>query len=105
MFGLALSAPDADGFKTLYFHSMSSNTEFSIPTKLIRDKEALAKPDYWKQARVEGNKGLNTQGTAMMMDPETNIIYFTQLNKNAIACWDTKMELNPDTFREYLFLY
>ncbi|KAG8034308.1 hypothetical protein G9C98_007384, partial [Cotesia typhae] len=99
MFGMALSPPKEDGSKTLYFHSMSGIHEFAVSTSLIKNQTALADPKYWTQFHVVGNKGPLTQGTSSMCDLETGIIYFTQLNKNAVACWDTKMDLNPDNFR------
>lgn len=100
LFGLTLSPPFANGSKTLYFHAMSSTTEFSVSTDLIKDEQSLDKREHYKQFRVVGNKGKNSQGTSMVLDPATNIIYFTQLNKNALACWDTHMDLNPNTFRK-----
>ncbi|XP_044595150.1 protein yellow-like isoform X2 [Cotesia glomerata] len=99
MFGMALSPPKEDGSKTLYFHPMSGIHEFAVSTSLIKNQTALADPKYWTQFYVVGNKGPLTQGTSSMYDLETGIIYFTQLNKNAVACWDTKMDLNPDNFR------
>ncbi|KAF7997517.1 hypothetical protein HCN44_006088 [Aphidius gifuensis] len=99
IFGLALSSPKEDSSKTLYFHSMAGVNEFSVSTNLIKNQTALAERDSWRQFHVVGNKGPNTQGTSSMMDLETGIIYFTQVNKNAVACWDTKLDLNADTFK------
>lgn len=82
---------------------MAGNHEFSVSTNLIKNKTALAEHDAWKKFDVVGHKGPNTQGTSAMMDHQTGIIYFTQVNRNAVACWDTKLKLNADTFREFLF--
>ncbi|XP_015108627.1 protein yellow [Diachasma alloeum] len=99
MFGMALSSPREDGSKTLYFHPMSSIHEFSVSTSLLKNQTALADSHYWEEFHVEGNKGPKTQGTSSAIDTETGIIYFTQVNKNSVACWDTHEKLNPETFR------
>ncbi|XP_011300266.1 protein yellow [Fopius arisanus] len=99
LFGMALSEPKEDGSKTLYFHPFSGIHEFSVSTSLLKNQTALANPDYRNEFRIEGNKGAKSQGTSSAIDSETGIIYFTQVNKNAVACWDTHEQLNPDTFR------
>ncbi|KAK0180094.1 hypothetical protein PV327_005771 [Microctonus hyperodae] len=99
LFGMALSSPNENGSKTLYFHPMGGIHEFSVSTDLLKNQTALADPHYWREFHIAGNKGPNSQGTSSMIDRDTGIIYFTQLNKNAVSCWDTHNELNPDTFR------
>ncbi|XP_034948272.1 protein yellow [Chelonus insularis] len=99
VFGLALSPPKEDGSKTLYFHSMAGIHEFYVSTSILKNQTALADPRVWTEFHIAGNKGPMTQGTSSMYDPETGIIYFALVNKNAVACWDTKKELNPDNFR------
>lgn len=99
LFGMALSSPNENGSKTLYFHPMGGIHEFSVSTDLLKNQTALADPHYWREFHIAGNKGPNSQGTSSMIDKDTGIIYFTQLNKNAVSCWDTHNKLNPDTFR------
>lgn len=45
IFGLSLSPLAADGFRTLFFHPLSSNREFAVSTKILRD-EQLALDSY-----------------------------------------------------------
>ncbi|CAD1469723.1 unnamed protein product, partial [Heterotrigona itama] len=97
IFGMSLSAPQTDGYKTLYFHAMSGITEFSVSTEVLQDS-TLKKSSSYDAFRVEGEKGPLTQGPTSVIDAGTGINYFTQVSKNGIACWDTSVELNPNTF-------
>ncbi|KAK1127848.1 hypothetical protein K0M31_003339 [Melipona bicolor] len=97
LFGMSLSALQSDGYKTLYFHAMSGITEFSVSTEVLQDS-TLKKSSSYDAFRVEGEKGPLTQGPTSVIDASTGIDYFTQVSKNGIACWDTSVELNPNTF-------
>ena len=94
---MSLSAPQSDGYKTLYFHAMSGITEFSVSTEVLQDS-TLKKSSSYDAFRVEGEKGPLTQGPTSVIDTSTGINYFTQVSKNGVACWDTSVELNPNTF-------
>ncbi|EFN87184.1 protein yellow [Harpegnathos saltator] len=98
VFGLSLSPVRSDGYRTLYFHSMSGITEFSVSTDVLQDS-TLRKSSEFHNFRVVGNKGALSQGPSSVIDPETCIDYFTQPSRNGIACWDTKTELTPETFK------
>ncbi|XP_054014757.1 protein yellow-like [Hylaeus anthracinus] len=97
VFGMSLSPPQKDGYKTLYFHAMSGITEFSVSTEVLQDN-TLAKSGVYEAFHIEGNKGPNTQGPSSLMDQKCGINYFTQVHRNGIACWDTSVKLTPDTF-------
>lgn len=103
VFGMSLSPRDANGKRTLYFHCMSGITEFSVPTDVLQD-DTQRKSGVYNNFHIVGTKGPLTQGPSSIIDPRTNIDYFTQVNRNGIACWDTTMELNPETFSEYCMI-
>ncbi|XP_011708337.1 PREDICTED: protein yellow-like [Wasmannia auropunctata] len=96
VFGMSLSPIYADGSRTLYFHSMSGITEFSVSTDVLQDNQ---KSQVYSNFRIAGTKGQLTQGPSSIIDPKTCIDYFTQVNRNGIACWDITTELNPETFK------
>jgi len=37
-----------------------------------------------------GSRGTKTQSSAEVYDEITNVIFYTQINLNAIGCWNTK---------------
>lgn len=45
IFGMSLSPVALDGFRTLFFHPLSSNREFAVSTRILRD-EKLAADSY-----------------------------------------------------------
>lgn len=45
IFGMSLSPIALDGYRTLFFHPLSSNREFAISTRILRNEE-LAKDSY-----------------------------------------------------------
>lgn len=100
LFGMSLSPIGDDGYKILYFHSMSGITEFSVSTEVLQDN-TLQKGKNYHNFQVVGNKGPLTQGPSSVFDPETYVNYFAQINRNGIACWNTAKKLNPETFSKY----
>jgi hypothetical protein len=103
VFGMSLSPinnnnNNTNGSRKLYFHPMSGITEFSVDTDILQDNE-LKKSGIYSNFHVVGNKGPLTQGPSSIIDSKTCINYFTQVNRNGIACWDITMELNPETFK------
>lgn len=97
VFGMSLSPKQSDGDRILYFHAMCGIMEFSVPTSVLKDDKTKKYEDYFAYT-IEGTKGQDTQGPSSLIDPKTGIDYFTQVSKNGIACWDTSVPLNPDTF-------
>lgn len=87
LFGLALSAPDSEGFSTLYFHPMVSTNEFAVSTKYLRD-EKLSSTSY-NEFRLLGNRGPNAQSSVSFLDKNTGVLFYALVNLNAVACWRT----------------
>ncbi|KYM75455.1 Protein yellow [Atta colombica] len=93
VFGMSLSP-----IRVLYFHSMSGITEFSVPTDILQDNKSK-RSEIYNNFHIVGTKGPLTQGPSSIIDPETCINYFTQINRNGIACWNIITKLNPETFK------
>lgn len=101
IFGMSLSPINADGKRILYFHPVSGITEFSVSTDILQD-DTLNKSRVYNNFNVVGVKGPLTQGLSSVIDQKTGINYFTQINRNGIACWDITKELKPETFSKYI---
>ncbi|XP_049840584.1 protein yellow-like [Schistocerca gregaria] len=97
VFGVALSRPDAQGERTVFFHALSSLREFSVPASVLRNRTAALAtgPDSYYHYRDLGFKGNDTQATASYLDVDTGVLFFTQLNRNGVACWNTQKPLEP----------
>lgn len=96
VFGLALSPVQKDGYRTLYFHPMSSNHEFSVSTKVLRDRDTYTLPERTMEAKIYhnftvlGSRGVDTQSTSSSIDEKTGVMFYTLLNKNAVGCYNIK---------------
>jgi len=96
IFGIALSKIQDKGFRTLYFHALSSLHEFSVSTEVLRNKAVATDPHSYHLFKDEGEKGPLSQTSASVLDENTGVLFLTQLNKDAIGCWNTKKPLNPE---------
>lgn len=45
---------------------------------------------------MEGNKGEKSQSTASSYDENSNVVFFAELQKDGVGCWNTKKELKPE---------
>lgn len=45
----------------------------------------------------EGDRGNLTQASASDYDDKSGVLFLTQLNRDAVACWNTKKPLSPET--------
>lgn len=92
IFGLALSPVQKDGYRTAYFHPLSSTREFAVSTKILQN-ETLASSSYYEY-KVLGSRGPNTQATASFLDEKTGVLLYTQVNRDGIGCWNSYKHAN-----------
>lgn len=92
IFGLALSPVHKDGYRTAYFHPLSSTREFEVSTKILQN-ETLASKSYYEY-KVLGSRGPNTQATASFLDEKTGVLLYTQINRDGIGCWNSYKHAN-----------
>lgn len=43
-----------------------------------------------------GNRGSNSQAVISDIDLRTNVLFFAEVQKSGITCWDTKKSLSPN---------
>ncbi|KAF2895891.1 hypothetical protein ILUMI_10287, partial [Ignelater luminosus] len=98
VFGLALSKVRDNGYRTLYFHPLASTHEFSVPTEVLRNQTLATDSHSYYYFKNEGYKGPLTQTSASDLDTQSDVLFLTQLNRDAVACWNTKKPLNQENF-------
>ncbi|XP_023719985.1 protein yellow isoform X2 [Cryptotermes secundus] len=97
VFSLALSAPHDDGFRTAYFHPLSSTNEFSVSTKVLRNKTLATDPHNFEEFKLLGSRGPHTQAGASFLDEQSSVVFYTQVNLNGVGCWNSKSkEYSPE---------
>ncbi|XP_016965603.1 protein yellow [Drosophila biarmipes] len=92
LYGLALSKPLESGYSTLYFHPLCSTTEFSVDTAILRNKTLATSTMIYREFKVLGSRGPNTQAGAEFLDPASGVLFYALPNLNEVACWRTATE-------------
>ncbi|XP_052131309.1 protein yellow-like isoform X2 [Frankliniella occidentalis] len=96
IFGLALSAPKQDGFRTLFFSPLASNREFAVSTRVLRDKAMAEAEESYHQYVALPNRGPNTHTTAQVMDDD-GVLFYNLIDQNAVGCWNSRLPFTRDT--------
>uniref|UniRef100_A0A1B0CI74 Protein yellow n=2 Tax=Lutzomyia longipalpis TaxID=7200 RepID=A0A1B0CI74_LUTLO len=93
---MAVGKPLPDGSRLVYFHALSSTKEFAVPNKVLQNETYSTGSDAYYEYKLLGDRGQNSQSTAEFYDPSTEVIFYTQVNRDAIGCWNTNKPFNPD---------
>jgi hypothetical protein len=73
---------------------------FSVSNRVLQNETHATSPNSFDDYALEGDRGPNTHATAQFLDETTGVIFFTQLKRDGIACWNprTMEPLTPQTF-------
>ncbi|XP_038211391.1 L-dopachrome tautomerase yellow-f-like [Zerene cesonia] len=85
----------SSGHRDLYFHPTSSTKQFRMSTKLLRDRY-VPKEILFNAAEILGERGPLSQATAADLDPHNNVMFYAQLNKNGVSCWNMERPLTVE---------
>lgn len=97
VFGMALGPIKTDGSRSVYFHALSSTKEFEVSNKVLQNETYATSPAAYFDYKYLGDRGPNGQATAEHFDENTNVLFYSQVNKDAIACWNIKKNYTIDT--------
>uniref|UniRef100_A0ABD2VW93 Protein yellow n=1 Tax=Trichogramma kaykai TaxID=54128 RepID=A0ABD2VW93_9HYME len=92
IFGLSVSPVALDGYRTLFFHPLSSNREFAVSTRILRDEKLSA--NSYHDFQVLPERGPLGHSTAEIMD-ENGLQLFTLVDQNAVGCWNSLLPYAP----------
>lgn len=84
--GLTISHMYPDGYKTMFFHSLASLSEYAVSTETLQDKSQSS--NFSKYIHL-GDRGESGQSSAESLDIVSGVIFFTQVQKNSIGCWNS----------------
>lgn len=88
LYGLALTEKKQNGFPDLFFHSLTSRSEFNVSTSILRNKSiATSGAPFYKEFNLIGNRDTNEQAGASVYDAVQKVVFYTLPNMNEIACW------------------
>lgn len=96
IFSIALSNPDpTTKYRTAYFHALSSNSEFIVSTRVLRNETAASRGYHGNDFKLLGYRGAKSQSSIHALDRETGVIFFALIQQNAVSCWDSKKAFAP----------
>lgn len=97
VFGMALDKATADGTRNVYFHALSSTREFSVSNKVLQNETYSQSTEAYSEFKLVGDRGPNGQSSAEFYDEKTGVLFYTQVNKDGVSCWNSRKPYNPDT--------
>ncbi|XP_018803085.1 PREDICTED: L-dopachrome tautomerase yellow-f2-like [Bactrocera latifrons] len=89
IFSITLGSYAPDGYRTVYFHPMASNTEFEVDSSVLQNEANAARSDHGNDFRPLGSRGDNHQSTMHSYDQNSGIIFYAEIQRNGIGCWNT----------------
>lgn len=81
----------------MYFHALSSTREFSVPNYVLQNETRSTSPESYYDFSLLGDRGQNGQSSASFFDNKSNVLFYTQVNKDGVGCWNAKKTYTPDT--------
>lgn len=96
VFSLALGQVQTDSSRPVYFHALSSTKEFMVSNLVLQNETYATSGDSYFDYKLLGDKGPNSQTTASFYDNSTGVLFYSQVNKDAIGCWNTKKPFTAD---------
>lgn len=82
--------------RSVYFHALSSTREFVVSNYVLQNQTRSTSRESYFDYSVLGDRGPYGQATAEYLDPKTNVLFYTQVNKDAIYCWNADKAYTPD---------
>ncbi|XP_055617286.1 L-dopachrome tautomerase yellow-f2-like [Toxorhynchites rutilus septentrionalis] len=96
IFSIALGNPDPrTKFRTAYFHALSSNSEFTVSTEVLRNETAAQRHYHGNDFQLLGYRGANSQSSIHAFDADTGVVFFALIQQNAVSCWDSRKPFAP----------
>ncbi|XP_049884200.1 L-dopachrome tautomerase yellow-f2-like isoform X2 [Pectinophora gossypiella] len=94
IFSVTLTEPRG-GCSSAYFHAMVGTHEFSVSSCVLRNRTASQDPNFWSQFSEVGDRGANSQSTMHGYHAGTRVVFFADIGRDAISCWNTAAALTP----------
>lgn len=67
-----------------------------MPNSVLKNETLATSGDAYYAYQVLGDRGPKSQSTAEFFDDKTNTIFYTQINRDAIGCWNINKPFTPE---------
>uniref|UniRef100_A0A182Q3X4 Yellow protein n=1 Tax=Anopheles farauti TaxID=69004 RepID=A0A182Q3X4_9DIPT len=84
--------------RTVYLHAMASVSEIAVSNRILQNETLanLGNAVYGRAFLHLGPRGPNTQSSSHAYDPTTGVLFYAEVNRNSIGCWNTNKPFDPD---------
>lgn len=96
IFSLTLGPVENDGSRMVFFHAMISNDEFGVSNLVLQDSSKAHRSHHGRDFRLLGHRGVRRQSTMHAYDNRTNVIFYAEIQRNGIGCWNVDHPLTPE---------
>jgi dopachrome tautomerase len=87
LFSVALSTTKTDGSRTAFFHPLAGTGEFTVSTKILKNEDFASRRTHGTDFKFLGTRGPNSQSGTHFYDAKNHVLFFAEMQKNAISCW------------------
>uniref|UniRef100_A0A240PJW5 Uncharacterized protein n=1 Tax=Anopheles atroparvus TaxID=41427 RepID=A0A240PJW5_ANOAO len=97
VFSVAVGQWDSEvGSRLIFYHPMVSTTEFGTYASVLQSKAVALGGNFEGLFETLGERGPATQSTMHHYDAGTGVVFYAEVNRNAIGCWNTKQVYGAD---------
>ncbi|XP_053698589.1 L-dopachrome tautomerase yellow-f2-like [Sabethes cyaneus] len=83
--------------RIVYLHALASTSEIAVSNSVLKN-ETLSRfrNEYSELFRHLGSRGPNTHSASHDYDEGTSVLFYTEVNRNSIGCWNSKHGFDAD---------
>ncbi|XP_052863642.1 L-dopachrome tautomerase yellow-f2-like [Anopheles cruzii] len=98
IFSLAIGPkkPESSNDRTVYFHAMASTTEYQTSSLVLQNETLANEGEYDHFFTLVGDRGVKSQSTIHQFDSESGVLFYAEVNRNSIGCWNSAQRFEPD---------
>lgn len=82
--------------RTVYFHPLASSKEFSVSNEVLKNETFATSDTSYSAYTYLGDRGQRTQSSVEYFDEKTNVLLYTQILRDSVACWSPSRPYAPD---------
>ncbi|XP_023294204.2 L-dopachrome tautomerase yellow-f2-like isoform X1 [Lucilia cuprina] len=94
IFSVSLGPKERDNSRNILFHAMASNNEFVVNNAVLQNERNAQRGSHGQDFRLLGNRGDNKQSTMHEYDPRTGVVFYAEIQRNGVGCWNTRKPFN-----------
>ncbi|XP_055537142.1 L-dopachrome tautomerase yellow-f-like [Wyeomyia smithii] len=83
--------------RMVYLHAMAATSEIAVSNSVLNN-ETLSRSatDFNGLFLHLGSRGPNTHSANHAYDERTGVLFYTEVNRNSIGCWNSALDFNAD---------